>query len=283
MQNKIINNSNIDKNVVEDFGKEWEKFNQNELKGNKLIEAFNEYFEIFPNKFLSKNSIGFDMGCGTGRWSKLIAPKVKKLNLIDPSQLSIEQAKKNLSKFNNCEYECESINGSKLKDLSQDFGYCLGVLHHIPDTYLGLKTCVNKLKVGAPLLLYIYYKFDNKPLIYKLIWLVSDFFRKIISKLPFVIKSYICFFIAITIYFPLVKLSKILHKFDVNVENIPLSNYKNKTFYFMKTDALDRFGTKLEKRFTKKEIQTMMQKAGLIDIKFSNKAPYYVVLGIKAN
>ena len=29
---------------------------------------------------------------------------------------------------------------------------------------------------------------------------------------------------------------------------------KNKTFYFMRTDALDRFGTKLEKRFTKEEI-----------------------------
>ena len=283
MKKKIVNNRNIDKNVVEDFGKEWKKYNQKELQDNELIEPFNAYFDIFPDKFLSKNSIGFDMGCGTGRWARLIATKVKKLNLIDPSELSIEQAKKNLSEFDNCEYECESINGSQLKDLSQDFGYCLGVLHHIPDTYLGLKTCVNKLKIGAPLLLYIYYKFDDKPLIFRLIWLVSDFLRKIISKLPFSIKSYICLFIAITIYFPLAKLSKILNKFDINVENIPLSNYKNKTFYFMKTDALDRFGTKLEKRFSKKEIQNMMVKAGLVNIEFSNKAPYHVALGIKAN
>ena len=44
---------------------------------------------------------------------------------------------------------------NSLKDNSQDFGYCLGVLHHIPDTYLGLEKCVLKLKKGAPFY-YIY-------------------------------------------------------------------------------------------------------------------------------
>ena len=35
-------------------------------------------------------------------------------------------------------------------------------------------------------------------------------------------------------------------------------NFWNKSFYFMKTDSLDRFGTKLEKRFTKKEMEQML-------------------------
>ena len=49
----------------------------------------------------------------------------------------------------------------------------------------------------------------------------------------------------------------------------------------MKTDALDRFGTKLEQRFTKDEINEMMLSAGLINIKFSDKIPYWVAVGEK--
>ena len=47
------------------------------------------------------------------------------------------------------------------------------------------------------------------------------------------------------------------------------------------TDSLDRFGTKLEKRFTKKEVQEMLIKAGFKNIKFSNNAPYWVALAWK--
>ncbi len=49
----------------------------------------------------------------------------------------------------------------------------------------------------------------------------------------------------------------------------------------MRTDAHDRFGTRLEKRFTKKKIKEMMQEAGLTDIQFSPKEPFWVAVGIK--
>ena len=50
----------------------------------------------------------------------------------------------------------------------------------------------------------------------------------------------------------------------------------------LRTDALDRFGTKLERRFTKKEIKTMMEDADLVKIKFSNNEPYWCAVGIKS-
>ena len=49
----------------------------------------------------------------------------------------------------------------------------------------------------------------------------------------------------------------------------------------MCTDALDRFGTKLEKRFTKAEISSMMIKSGLSEIEFSNSTPFWVAIGYK--
>ena len=127
----------------------------------------------------------------------------------------------------------------------------------------------------------MYYRFDNKPIWFKIIWKISDTIRKLISKLPFKIKLIITKIIALTIYFPLTRLSLIIEKLGYDISNMPISSYRNNSFYTMKTDALDRFGTKIEHRFTKKEISNMMQKAGLIDIKFSEKVPYWVAVGQK--
>jgi len=51
----------------------------------------------------------------------------------------------------------------------------------------------------------------------------------------------------------------------------------------MRTDALDRFGTRLEQRFTRKEIKNMMQNAGLENIEFSNSKPFWVAVGYKSS
>ena len=67
----------------------------------------------------------------------------------------------------------------------------------------------------------------------------------------------------------------------MDVHSFPLSNYRNKSFYTMRTDALDRFGTKLELRYTRNEIEEMMISAGLIEIIFSNSTPYWCAVGIK--
>ena len=46
----------------------------------------------------------------------------------------------------------------------------------------------------------------------------------------------------------------------------------------MKTDSRDRFGTPLEKRFTKIEIEKMMIESGLESIRFSDNFPFGVQL-----
>jgi hypothetical protein len=50
----------------------------------------------------------------------------------------------------------------------------------------------------------------------------------------------------------------------------------------MRTDALDRFGTRLEQRFSRNDIELMMNEAGLVGIVFSERAPFWVACGHKA-
>jgi hypothetical protein len=49
----------------------------------------------------------------------------------------------------------------------------------------------------------------------------------------------------------------------------------------MRTDALDRFGTRLEQRFTADEIRAMMRAAGLGSVEVGADAPYWCALGYR--
>ena len=273
--------TNKDEKVIHEFGDEWTKFTYETLDKKKLEENFQQYFNIFPWNMLPKNAVGFDMGCGSGRWAKFVAPKVKTLNCVEPSN-AIYVAKKNLSTYEkNVKFYKETTADCSISHGSQDFGYCLGVLHHIPNTQDALNDCTKLLKPGAPFLLYLYYNFENKPLWFKFIWKLSDYISKVVSILPKPIKYFICFIIALSVYLPMSRVAYIIEKFGINVENIPLSDYRRKSFYQCKNDALDRFGTRLEQRFSKAQITNMLKKAGCTKIEFSPNTPHWCCIAFK--
>lgn len=272
---------NLDDKTVAGFGDEWVRFDQSSLSDSEHKKIFNSYFNIFPWEQINSTSQGFDLGCGSGRWAMMVAPKVGLLHCIDPS-VAIEVAKKNLYSQKNCKFHKASVDQIPLNDNSMDFGYSLGVLHHIPDTQAGIKSCVMKLKPGAPFLIYLYYSFDNKPKWFQLIWSLSDKLRRLISILPHSLRFQVSQFIALTVYFPLARTSFFLEKLGFNVGNIPLSIYRDLSFYTMRTDALDRFGTRLEQRFSKKQILKMMEQSGLEKIIFSDSLPYWCAVGYKS-
>jgi len=260
---------NLDRKVVDGFGDEWSRFDQSALTASELQEMFDNYFNIFPWEKLPPDAVGFDLGCGSGRWAKIAAPRVGKLHLIDPSPDALGVAKRNMLGVENCEFHLAGVENIPLAEGSCDFGYSLGVLHHIPDTEKGLCACVAKLKKGAPFLLYLYYRFDNRPFWFRAIWKMSDILRVFVCRLPHSPRYAISQMFAVLVYFPLARASKFLEGMGVNVEGIPLSHYRDSTFYVMRNDALDRFGTRIEKRFTKEEMKEMMERAGLENIIFS--------------
>lgn len=272
--------SNIDDQVVAGFGDEWSRFDQSALSDDELRTMFDNYFNIFPWDKLPPDAVGFDLGCGSGRWAKLVAPRVGKLYLFDPSPDALAVARRNLSGTDNCEFQIASADDIPLADNSYDFGYSLGVLHHIPDTEAGLRACVAKLKPGAPFLLYLYYNFDNRPAWFRGLWKISNAIRAVICRLPHGLRYAVSQVFAALIYFPLARTSLILEKLGLNVDNFPLSQYRHNSFYVMRNDALDRFGTRLEKRFSKTEIQGMMEQAGLRDITFSTTS-FWTAVGRK--
>jgi len=267
--------------IVDDFGDEWEKFNQIDLDEIELLKIYNDYFDIFPWHKISKKSLGIDVGCGSGRWAKFSATKVKSLTLLDGSSKSIAIAKKLLKNHANIDYIISDVTAIPINSKKYDFAYSLGVLHHVPDIDKALSEIYRILKPGAPFLAYLYYSFENEDNWYKYLWRISDIFRKKISNLNKKYKTVICEIIAFFIYLPLARLSLLLVKLNVNIKKIPLSYYRNKSYYTMRTDALDRFGTSYEKRYSKSEITQLLKKHVFKLIKFSSLKPYWCVVSYK--
>ncbi|MFT3714285.1 MAG: class I SAM-dependent methyltransferase [Archangium sp.] len=273
--------ANLHERTVAGFGDEWARFDQSELPPAESRALFEEYFSLFPWDRLPKDATGFDLGCGSGRWAFHVSSRVGKLHCIDASDEALNVARKNLSERKNCEFHHASVDALPLAKRSMDFGYSLGVLHHIPDTQAALARCVDALKPGAPFLVYLYYRFDNRPVWFRKLWEASDRARRVISSLPTDRRHLVTNVIAGTVYLPLARTASALERLGLDVSAFPLSAYRHRSFYTMRTDALDRFGTQLEQRFTRDEIASMMNAAGLERISFRDGTPYWCALGYK--
>jgi ubiquinone/menaquinone biosynthesis C-methylase UbiE len=273
---------NIDPKVVADFGREWARFDQSGVSPEELQRSFDAYFAVFPWEQVGNNAKGFDLGCGSGRWAKLMSSRVAELHCIDPSEEALRVARKNLADRPNCRFHLAGADDIPLPDGSMDFGYSLGVLHHVPNTADAIRRCAAKLKRNAPLLLYLYYAFDDRPLWFKAVWQTSDAIRRVLSRSPFPVKYVASQMIAAFVYYPSARLARIAERLGKKVDHFPLSAYRDKSFYTMRTDALDRFGTRLERRFTRAQIEEMMTAAGMTQIRFSERAPHWCAVGSKA-
>lgn len=273
--------TNTHSKTVEGFGEEWSRFDQSKLNDDEQSDIFESYFGIFPWHELPPGAVGFDAGCGSGRWAKLVAPRVGKLICVDASTEALKVAERNISANSNCEFVNASVGEMPIEPESMDFGYSLGVLHHIPDTEAGIRHCVSKLKPGGVFLVYLYYAFDNRPPWFFAIWKISDAIRRAVASLPYALKHVVTDIIAGTVYFPLARISRLLEKSGMNVAAFPLSAYRSRSFYTMRTDALDRFGTRLERRFSRAQIEKMLTGAGLKNVVFSDGEPFWCAVGRK--
>jgi len=138
-----------------------------------------------------------------------------------------------------------------------------------------------KLKPGAPFLIYLYYALDNRPWWYRAIWRLSNLFRLMISSLPPRLRLIVSQIIAVAVYWPLARLSALVERAGYSPAAIPLESYRDRKLYVMRTDAYDRFCTRLEQRFTRQQIEQMLTSAGFGQIRFSDQVPYWCAVGKK--
>lgn len=260
----------LDRATVDGFGDEWSTYDQSERDPESLRRSFERYVVGFP--WPEEGSLGLDVGSGSGRWSAQVVDRGRRMVAIDASLAALHVCRRNVP-------EARPVNGSAVElpfcDDSFDFAISLGVLHHLPDTAGAIGEIHRVLRPGAPFLVYLYYAFDNRPGWFRSLWKVSDLLRRMIASAPFKVRLALTRIIADGVYWPLSRVARLLERVGVDVDGLPLSAYRHQPPYVLRTDALDRFGTRLEKRYTKEEIDRMLTTAGFSEIRFNPEFPYW--------
>lgn len=274
-------NDNEHEQTIAGFGDEWSRFDQSGAGAEELERTFEKYFAVFPWDRLPQGARGIDVGCGSGRWARLAAPRVGWLHCVDASDDALAVATRNLSQQRNVTLLRASVGQLPFDDSTFDFGYSLGVLHHVPDTLAGMRESVRVLKPGAPFLVYLYYALDNRPAWYRGLWKASDAIRRVVSRMPHGMRHAVADVVAAGVYWPLARAALVGGQLGLDVSSIPLAAYRQHSFYIMRNDALDRLGTPLEQRFSRVEVEDMMQAVGLRDIRFHEGVPFWCAVGFK--
>ena len=271
-----------DRPTVESFGREWQAFDQSGAGSAELERLFLRYFSDFPWDLAGSESVGLDAGCGSGRWARFVSERVGGLVCLDPSSGAAGVAARNLAGQASCHVVIGAAGQLPIRPGSLDFGYSLGVLHHTPDPALARGDCVGALKPGAPFLVYLYYALDGRPGWFRALWRASDALRRVISRAPYGVRRAVTWPIAAAVYWPLARAALLAeHTLGRDVGGMPLAFYRDKAFYVMRNDALDRFGTPLERRFTAAEVRRLMEAAGLTDVRLAEGPPYWRAVGVR--
>ena len=270
---------NLDQGVIDSFGHEWATFDYGENETSEALDAqFRAYCTPLDlSQFDPKKSIAADFGAGSGRWASRLIPHFSLVYALEPSNGASTVLKNKFSGEAKIAVLQETVGANSIPLESLDLAMSLGVLHHIPDTCLAIKEVSRRIKPGGVFLCYLYYNLENKPGFYKLIFKAVNAVRKVISGLPQRIKQNVTSAIAAVIYWPLARLSKIISRFGINTSNIPLHHYADMPFVMLANDALDRFGTTLEQRFSKSEITEMLRAADfdVSTLRFSEIEPFW--------
>ena len=209
---------NLDADVACAFGDEWTRFDQSALSEEDRARIWHDYFDLFPWESLPPDACGVDVGCGSGRWAALVAPKVGHLLCIDASVDALEVARDNLAALPTVEITEASVDSLPVKDASQDFIYSLGVLHHVPDTAAAVRSVAAKLKPGAPLLLYLYYNFENRPDWFRALGRTSELLRAAVSRRSNNPRYVVSQILAACVYWPFARAARLAERAGRTVE-----------------------------------------------------------------
>jgi len=270
---------NLDEEIVGSFGAEWKRFSWFSDAAIEIAGA--EYFDVVPTEILTAVGHALDAGCGSGRWSRYLSTRVGFVEAIDPSEAVFSAAELNRDR-SNVRVSRASLDNLPFADGSFDLAICLGVIHHLPDPAMAVRRLVRKVRPGGHVLVYVYYDLEQRGPLYRGLFLLADAIRRVVSRLPHRMKGWVCDVLAFSIYLPLVAVSRAVSLVTgrrTAADHLPLAYYQNKSLRDIRTDALDRFGTAVERRFTREEFVAIMKAAGLEDIVVSPQAPFWHARG----
>lgn len=264
--------------LVQRFDLEWSRFS--DAQTTEQRDLFGQYFDLVPQQHVGPGTIALDAGCGAGRWAAQLVRVGPRVIAVDLG-LSTEVARANVSDEGALAVVQADITTMPVRDGTVDLAYSLGVLHHVDQTEAALLAIRRTLRSGGLFLIYLYYALEQRSIAYRMAFRVADLIRRGTVRLPYRLLLGTTFLFALLLYWPAARVARLLRGLGLArlARGIPLSFYSDLSFRTMWNDSLDRFGTALEKRFTKAEVIELLADAGLVRVRISDAPPYWHGIG----
>jgi SAM-dependent methyltransferase len=241
------------------FGYEWTHFSDWRHSGET---NFDDYFKGMALQTL-RNAVVLDAGCGMGRHARQVAAWAHRVVAVDFSK-AIEQAARNVEELGNVDCLQADLLTLPLADVSFDFVYSLGVLHHLERTEDAVAVLVRKLKPGGRLRVYLYWK--RHGLAGGVLACVTAA-RRLTTKLPLGPLRRLCWGLSAALFAAVVLPYRFLLALGFRAhESWPLFVYTKYPFNVLYNDQFDRFSAPIEKRYEPHELKRLLEGAGLRDV-----------------
>jgi SAM-dependent methyltransferase len=256
--------------VIRSFGSEWKTFH---ALAPEHLQEFDSYFDVVSPDSLEGKSV-VDLGCGMGRWSKIMMDRAKPTFLVcvDLSE-AIFVARENLRGLDNVVFIKADLERLKFPNFRFDLAFSLGVLHHIPS---GIETAVANIHSYADdFLCYLYYNLENRGWAFRALFGLAAVVRNVLSRIRNErVRRGVSWLIAALIYKPFTIIADLAAKCGVNKECVPLNAYCGFSIRRMQQDSYDRFFTTVEHRYSRAAIRKVFTPYWDV-IHFSEVQPYW--------
>lgn len=264
--------------VVAGFDYEWARFA--DVDTDDIRRLYRQYFDLVPSACLEPANVVLDAGCGAGRWAYQVARGGPRVIALDMG-LSVELAAQSTTGLANVACVQGDLGALPIRQRSVDWCYSLGVLHHTDDPPAGLRQLVSALRPGGGVLLYLYYDVGGRNPIARAAFALATGVRRVMSVSPRAVVQVVALLFAMFVYLPLARFARVLRSLGLRrlAEGVPLSFYADRSFRTMRNDSLDRFGTRIEWRFSRDAMAALMRDAGLRHLTFSEGTPYWHAIG----
>jgi len=245
----------------ESFGFEWTHFAEMLPEWEKNAHF---YFEPLGPRGLAGELV-FEGGCGKGRHTYHALAAGARVVAVDFSR-AVDVAQRN----------CHAVTGERLfvqADLmalpfapgSFDVAYSFGVLHHLLAPEEGFRRLTALVKPGGRVLIYVYHALEGEPLKQAILRAVTAA-RRVTVRLPHRVLLPLTNALGLGLYAGVVTPYRILSRFAATrglAERFPLKTYAHYPVRVIVNDQFDRFSAPIETRYTEREVDGWLSRAGL--------------------